>query len=389
MSLSSLPSKLLAGRLSPVGESIALQTKLQSDSSLFPEHYDLLLLNSGTAALSLAMTIAAGAAETTSPEVILPAYGCPDLLAAAYYAGLRPVLVDIQADSPRYQDAALSAAITGDTVAIVAVNFLGIAEDLPNLRSRCDRHGLLLIEDDAQYLPLGSEPSSYFGDLVVHSFGRGKPVALVGGGALLIRRPAVTVSSAVVDRLPFQRLTEREWRLKARLFNQILRPQVYQLLALLPFLHIGVTRYHALDGIERMDSWREPYLRHNIELYRARSRQTQQQLDAGVEALNTSTFINLPRSLQSLDRPLLRYPLLCRSEKQCEALFLGFENHGLGASRMYRRALPQIENIPNPIAGRFVGAEAFAGRLVTLPLTSFVDQSRLDKIFDLLRSFRD
>ncbi len=94
---------------------------------MFPEHYELLLLNSGTAALSLAMTIAAGSAEASSPEVILPAYGCPDLLAAAYYAGLRPVLADIQAASPRYQQAALETAITGDTVAIVAVNFLGSA----------------------------------------------------------------------------------------------------------------------------------------------------------------------------------------------------------------------------------------------------------------------
>ena len=70
---------------------------------------------------------------------------------------------------------------------------------------------LVLIEDDAQYLPLDSEPASYCGDLVIHSFGRGKPVSLVGGGALLIRRPALsdssamTDSSAIVDRLPLSR----------------------------------------------------------------------------------------------------------------------------------------------------------------------------------------
>jgi dTDP-4-amino-4,6-dideoxygalactose transaminase len=387
VSLSSLPSKLLAGRLSPVGEPIALQAKTQPDADVFPENYDLLLLNSGTAALSLAMTIAALSAETSSPEVILPAYGCPDLLAAAYYAGLRPVLADIQEASPRYQQAALDAAISGDTVAIVAVNFLGIGEDLPYLRALCDRRGLVLIEDDAQYLPLDRERSGYCGDLVVHSFGRGKPVSLVGGGALLARRPALADSSSTVDRLPLHRVTERQWRLKARLFNLILRPHVYQLLALLPFLRIGATRYHALEGIERMDTWREAYMRCNVACYRQRSRLLQAQLDAGLEALNTSTYINLPRSLQGLDRPLLRYPLLCSSEEQCEVLFAGLEDHGLGASRMYRRALPQIENIPHPIVGRFPGAEAFAGRLLTLPLTSLVNQGRLDKILELLRRY--
>ena len=379
----------LAGRLSPVGEPIELQAGTQPADSLFPDAYEAVLLNSGTAALALAMAIAAEAKETPSPRVLLPAYGCPDLLAAAYYAGLQPVLVDIHADSPRYQQAALEAAINADTVAIVAVNFVGIAEDLPRMRALCDRHGLALIEDDAQYLPLDSAGSSYSGDLVVHSFGRGKPVSQVGGGALLQRRPPGSTASAKVDHLPLQQLSERNWRLKARLFNLILRPQVYQLLALLPFLQIGATRYHALEGIERMDAWRGAYLRCNVEHYRKRSRQLQQRLDLALEALPGSTYTNLPRSHQCLDRPLLRYPVLCRSEDQCNALFSALEGEGLGASRMYRRALPQIDNIPHPIDGEFTGAEAFASRLLTLPLTSFVNQKRFDRLLELLRNYSD
>ncbi len=332
------------------------------------------------------MSIAASAAKSGSPEVILPAYGCPDLLAAAYYAGLEPVLVDIQADSPRYQAAALRAAITSNTVAIVAVNFLGIAEDLSGLRILCDANGLVLIEDNAQYFPLENTISSYSGDLVVHSFGRGKPISQVGGGALLLRPSMAGAAGDIADSLPLQHLTERSWRLKARLFNLVLQPHVYQLLSLLPFLHIGATRYHALSVIERMDFWRDGYIQRNVELFRGRSRQLQQQVDARLEAINTAAYINLPRILQSLQRPLLRYPILCRNKSHCDALFARLEDGGLGASRMYQLPLPGIENIPHPISGHFAGAEAFSGRLLTLPLTSFVDQSRLERIFDLLEA---
>jgi dTDP-4-amino-4,6-dideoxygalactose transaminase len=386
MRASSFPGELFHGRLSPVGEPIELRTLPYANTELFPESYRALLLNSGTAALSLAMSIAASTAKSRSPEVILPAYGCPDLLAAAYAAGLQPVLVDIQADSPRYQEGGLGAAITANTVAIVAVNFLGIAEDLPSLRILCDTNGLVLIEDNAQYFPLENANSSYSGDLVVHSFGRGKPVSQVGGGALLLRPSIASAAGDIIDSLPLQQLTERSWRLKARLFNLVLQPHVYRLLSLLPFLHIGVTRYHALQVIERMDFWRDDYIKRNVELFRKRSRQLQQQVDAKLEAINTAAYINLPRLLQSLQQPLLRYPIVCRNKAHCDGLFAELEGNGLGASRMYQLPLPSIDSIPHPISGTFAGAEVFSGRLLTLPLTSFVDRPRLEKMFEILEA---
>jgi dTDP-4-amino-4,6-dideoxygalactose transaminase len=386
VSASSFLGNFFEGRLSPVGEPIELCGLPSANAELFPESYRPLLLNSGTAALSLAMSIAASTAKSGSPEVILPAYGCPDLLAAAYYAGLQPVLVDIQADSPRYQAAALCAAITSNTVAIVAVNFLGIAEDLPSLRKLCDTNELVLIEDNAQYFPIESTISSYVGDLVVHSFGRGKPISQVGGGALLLRSSMAGAAGNIIDSLPLQQLTERSWRLKARLFNLVLQPRFYQLLSLLPFLNIGATRYHALQVIERMDLWRDGYIQRNVEVFRRRSRQLQQQVDARLEAIKPAAYINLPRALQSLQTPLLRYPIVCRSKSHCDVLFAQLEDDGLGVSRMYQLPLPGIDNIPHPISGTFAGAEAFSGRLLTLPLTSFVDRSRLERIFCLLEA---
>jgi dTDP-4-amino-4,6-dideoxygalactose transaminase len=378
---------MIAGRLSPVGEPICLRRVDSDERSFVPPEYTLLLANSGTAALSLAMSVAAARYPSRRAEVILPAYACPDLLAAAYYAGLEPVLVDIYPDSPRYQLPALGLAITDNTVGIVAVNFLGISEDLLALQALCKSRDIVLIEDDAQFFPLTSGPESYTGDLVVHSFGRGKPISQVGGGALLVQEALHDYLQPLAKSLPAQGLDERRWRFKARLFNWVLRPHAYQLLSMLPFLHIGETRYHSLEAIQCMDAWRLGYVQANVELYRQRDRQLQHRIDSSLAALPQDSLVNLPRKLSSLQGPLLRYPLLCATAADCDALFAQMDRQGLGVTRMYQRALPGIEGIPRPITGSYPGATQFASRLLTLPLTSFVDERRLAQIKQVLQGF--
>ncbi len=377
--------QLIRGRLSPVGEPIVLGGESAPIEASIPAGYVSQAVNSGTAALSLAMSLAAVGFEGDSAEVILPAYGCPDLLAAADYAGLKPVLVDIEAQSPRYCVESLRAAINDRTVAIVAVNFLGINEDFPRLRALIGQRNIVLIEDNAQYFPVQSTDGCYSGDLVVLSFGRGKPISQVGGGALLATMKFSELISDRATTLAFERVREWQWRLKARLFNLVLQPQYYQLLLMLPFLHIGETRYHALEQIQRMDPWRLHYLEVNIEAYRARSRRVQKRLDELLQG-ESCGLLNLPRMLGCIDKPLLRYPVLCTSDEQCAELYRGLLDGGLGVSRMYERPLDEISDVPHAFSVGYEGASQFSRRLITLPVTSFVDDARLERIRACLQS---
>ena len=85
--------------------------------------------------------------------------------------GATPVFADVDPVTLNMDPAAVEAAITERTRAIVAVDMFGYPCELDELRSIADRHGLLLIEDSAEALgaeyrgrPLGSHgPSAVFG----------------------------------------------------------------------------------------------------------------------------------------------------------------------------------------------------------------------------------
>jgi dTDP-4-amino-4,6-dideoxygalactose transaminase len=103
---------------------------------------------SGTAALHLAC---AAAGIGAGDEVIVPAFTFVASAAAPCYVGAKPVLCDV--GGPRdfnIDPEDVARRITPRTRAVIAVHFGGYAADLGALRTLCDEHGLLLIEDCAQ-----------------------------------------------------------------------------------------------------------------------------------------------------------------------------------------------------------------------------------------------
>jgi dTDP-4-amino-4,6-dideoxygalactose transaminase len=105
-------------------------------------------VSSGTAALHLAC-IAAGIGE--GDEVIVPAFTFVASASAPRYVGAEPVLCDIRgAHDFNIDPEDVARRITPRTRAVIAVHFGGYPADVDALRSLCDAHGLLLIEDCAQ-----------------------------------------------------------------------------------------------------------------------------------------------------------------------------------------------------------------------------------------------
>lgn len=108
--------------------------------------------------------IAALGAIGLSPgdEVIVPPYTMSATVVAPLFYGGIPVFVDIEPETFCLDPEKVAAAITGKTKAIIVVNLFGHPARLAELRELADRHGIALIEDNAQG-PLASENGTYAG----------------------------------------------------------------------------------------------------------------------------------------------------------------------------------------------------------------------------------
>jgi perosamine synthetase len=124
-------------------------------------------VSSGTAGLHL-LCISAGVGP--GDEVITSPYSFVASANCAIYEGATPVFADIDRRTLNLDPAAVEAAITERTRAVVAVDIYGYPCELDELREICDRHGLTLIQDACEALgarfegrPVGSQgPSAVF-----------------------------------------------------------------------------------------------------------------------------------------------------------------------------------------------------------------------------------
>jgi perosamine synthetase len=140
-------------------------------------------VSSGTAGLHLCMALAGvgpGDEVITSPYSFVASANC------AIYAGATPVFADVDADTLNLDPAAVEAAITPRTKAIVAVDIFGYPCELDELRAICDRHGLYLVEDACEALgavykglPVGSH-----GHPTTWAFYPNKQITTGEGGAV-------------------------------------------------------------------------------------------------------------------------------------------------------------------------------------------------------------
>jgi perosamine synthetase len=157
-------------------------------------------VSSGTAGLHLCVRLAGlgpGDEVVTTPFSFVASTNC------LLYEGAEPVFVDVDPETLNLDPAAVAAAVTPGTRAVLAVDIFGYPAELDALGVIAEKHGLALIEDAAQ--ALGAEyrgrPVGSFGHPAVFGFYPNKQLTTGEGGA-------VTLAS------------EADWQLVKSLSNQ-------------------------------------------------------------------------------------------------------------------------------------------------------------------------
>ncbi len=98
-----------------------------------------------------------------------------------------PRFVDVRRDTYLMDPAAVEAAITEHTKALIVTNLWGLCAELDTLRAICDRHGIFMIEDCAHVIGAKwrGRHSGTYGDIGVFSFQQGKHIC-TGDGCVMI-----------------------------------------------------------------------------------------------------------------------------------------------------------------------------------------------------------
>jgi dTDP-4-amino-4,6-dideoxygalactose transaminase len=161
----------------------------EQDFAVYCGASECIALNSGTSALHLAL-LAAGVGP--GDEVVTAPFTFVASIAAILYAGARPVLVDIDPRSFTIDPAAIEAAITPRTKAILPIHLYGQTADMDPIMEVARRHGLVVIEDAAQAhgAKYKGRPAGSIGDMACFSFYPGKNLGAYGeGGAVTTNNP--------------------------------------------------------------------------------------------------------------------------------------------------------------------------------------------------------
>jgi len=320
------------------------------------------------------------AAQRGRDEIWVPGYTCFSIPAAAVAAGLRVRLVEIQLDGCIDRDA-LARMPLERAAALVVSNLFGVPEPVSGLREILAARGVALVDDAAQSFgarcaegPVGSR-----GDVGVLSFGRGKPLSALGGGALAWTGSDGPADLPAPDARPFAAL------IRAAAFNLALLPPVFRWLATIPALGIGETRYDpefergGIDGaslclaaavLPEFETEKRHRARRAISLAACISAETE-----------FSPLIASEGDEAVYPRLGVLAPTAAKRDEALRALT------PVGATKMYPSALDAIDALRPHLADdpNTPVAREFAARLLTLPTGTALVGKRLDFALRTLR----
>ena len=360
--------------------------------------------NSGKEALLRIFELAK--AHTVRRSVLVSAYTCPDIATAAIRANFKIYLLDINERTLDVRSEGIEPRIKDNTAFVVLSNLYGLPDKMEPWFNFRGASGCGIIDDACQSLlsrrgefVVGAMPST----IGVASFGRGKAICGVGGGAILV--PASGYSQQA-DRLIDQAVAGDLRSMKpaaagggfgasmkdfiiGTLASLLERPELYSIPARLPFLKLGETEVKKDFPVGRPSMI--AMLHALIQLQHAEKTSALLRANAlsWADRLSGSTVIQpfLERGGKE-DQGIvpIRYPIVFEKEEQCAVVLQALTDAGLGASGSYPET---INNYPElrayVLKSNIASSQTVAQRIITLPVHRGVKEADIDRAAAIIR----
>lgn len=286
-------------------------------------------------------------------EIIIPTFTFYGSAAAAVFAGLKPVFVDADPDTFQSTAAAIRAAVTPATRAIMPVHIFGQVCEIDAIMEVAREHRLLVVEDAAQAYSVHykQKPAGTFADIGVFSMFSDKLVTMGEGGVL------VTNDDALAERI---RLLRNQGRPHAGTFVHPSLGMNFRITDLQA--GIGCVQHTKLDQIraDRARRWA---------LY-----------DAGLQGVGDLEFMAVT---EGSDLGAFRFPI--RTDRR-EALSAHLDAAGVQCRGFFYPMHLQPKLRADPVAS-LPHAERLFERGLLLPMHHHVSDQHVDRIVSAIRSF--
>lgn len=282
--------------------------------------------------------------------------------------------------------------------AVVVQHTFGIQADTAAVRDFADQHGTVVVEDSAHSVGLLSrnEQGKPLADVSVHSFGVEKMLPTKFGGAVWVN-PELEEELRSELRRRFETLpvisglasARTHWyRNQQRIFNRLPVGLSKLFSSILTTVGLYEPAIHPRELEGR--NWGKPAKPSNWMVKQALY--ALQNLPENNRQRSEATkyyFDNLPSSVVSVqpsNTPLVRFPILAKSDKLAVELFTTLRKHGIYSGKWYRPTLfpgvkPETYSYNRekcPIA------EDLSARIVNLPTKISLEEAK--EIVDVLRS---
>lgn len=306
-------------------------------------------VNSGSDALKMVL-LAAGVGP--GDEVIVPDLTYQAVALAVFYCGAKPVPVDAGRDDLEMDPAAVEAAVTKNTKAVIAAHMFGRPCNVVRIGKLCRDKNLVFIEDvcQAESSRSNGRMLGSFGDMATFSFSYYKPLSSCGGGGGM-----VVFKGHKGERI-------RHWMEDWRNDDELLKiGQRFAPMAFLDMIALKVKFSHLKEIIKS---------RHKIKaLYE--------------EGLGSVEGLTIFKDLPDTESVAQNFVICC---KQRDRLADFLTSQGVMVQRPYL-SLHQMAVFKGSRQDKFPVSEWYSAHALHLPLHSFMSPDKARSVIDCCRSF--
>jgi dTDP-4-amino-4,6-dideoxygalactose transaminase len=337
--------------------------------------------SSGRGALAFLVGLPGGEGWSGAP-VILPAYTCYSVAAAAVRAGRRIRLCDLSPETMALDlDQVREWCRTGPHV-VIAASLLGVPCNLADLEKLCRETGAFLVDDAAQTLGAlpGARPAGSYGDAGIFSTGRGKIISGFHGGILTVRDPRLAEAAArSFGALPAYGLGASLGALALYFLSPLLQhPRMFWLPAGVPALGIGRTVFDPSFPVGRLRPLSKRVLGSAAPDVQEANLRRRQLAEGWIRCLE-----GLPvRFLTSGAAVYPRLGALLPDRAAADRCVAAARRAGVTASRLYPKVLADLPELAVYRMGDedVPGARSLCDRLVTLPTHRYLSPADMARV---------